>query len=48
MAAIAEGRIQVEPLITHRFPFSQAKEAFDLLYYRPGDALGVVFIWDGA
>jgi threonine dehydrogenase-like Zn-dependent dehydrogenase len=46
MAAIRDGMIRVEPLITHRFPFTQAKAAFDLLYHQPGEALGVLFTWD--
>ena len=46
MAAIADGSIQVEPLITHHFPFRRAKEAFDLLYARPGDAVGVILEWE--
>ena len=28
---IRDGRLQVEPLITHRFPFSKAQEAMELL-----------------
>lgn len=45
MAMLATGNIQVAPLITHRFHFSDVKEAFDLLYYRPGHALGVLLEW---
>lgn len=44
---VASGAIQVEPLITHRFPFQEAKAAYDLLYDRPAEALGVLLIWDG-
>jgi threonine dehydrogenase-like Zn-dependent dehydrogenase len=44
---IAGGMIQVRPLITHRFHFSEAKAAFDLLYERPQEALGVLLVWDG-
>jgi L-iditol 2-dehydrogenase len=39
------GRIQVEPLISHRFPFTQAKAAYDLLYARLSEAMGVLLIW---
>jgi threonine dehydrogenase-like Zn-dependent dehydrogenase len=46
MAEMSDGRIAVDTLITHRFPFTHAKEAFDLLYERPGDAIGVVLTWD--
>ena len=40
------GQIRVDPLISHRFPFMQAKEAFDLLYERPGEAMGVLLVWE--
>ncbi|MGH2460217.1 MAG: zinc-dependent alcohol dehydrogenase, partial [Chloroflexota bacterium] len=46
MSALANGTIRVEPLITHHFPFGEAKAAFDLLYQRPGDALGVILDWE--
>jgi L-iditol 2-dehydrogenase len=46
LEAIRTGRIQVTPLITHTFPYGEAKAAFDLLYHRPGEALGVIFTWD--
>jgi threonine dehydrogenase-like Zn-dependent dehydrogenase len=46
MAALTDGRLQVEPLITHRFPVEQAKAAYDLLAERPGEAFGVIFTWD--
>ena len=42
---LAGGRIDVDGMITHRFPFHRADEAFDLLYTRPGDALGVLLLW---
>jgi threonine dehydrogenase-like Zn-dependent dehydrogenase len=45
MAGIASGEIQVEPMITHHFPYIQAKEAFDLLYHHPGEAFGVILDW---
>ncbi len=40
------GRIQVEPLISHRFPFTQAKAAYDLLYARLSEAMGVLLLWE--
>ncbi|MGI8856465.1 MAG: zinc-dependent alcohol dehydrogenase [Thermomicrobiales bacterium] len=46
MAAIRDGTIRVAPLITHHFPFTEAKAAFDLLYERPDTAFGVVLTWD--
>jgi threonine dehydrogenase-like Zn-dependent dehydrogenase len=45
MAALAAGEVQVEPLITHRFPGQEAKQAFDLLYEHPDQALGVLLEW---
>jgi threonine dehydrogenase-like Zn-dependent dehydrogenase len=32
-------------MITHRFPFEQAAEAFDLLYNRLGETMGVILVW---
>ena len=40
------GRIQVEPLISHRFPFTEAKAAYDLLYDRLSEAMGVLLVWE--
>lgn len=48
VAMMVDGAIQVEPLITHRFHFSEAKAAYDLLYDRPQEALGVLLEWDGS
>lgn len=44
---VVSGAIQVEPLMTHRFHYSEAKAAFDLLYERPQEAVGVMLMWDG-
>ena len=44
--AVQAGHIRVEPLISHRFPFTQAKEAYDLLYERLSEATGVLLTWD--
>ena len=38
--------VRAEDMITHRFKFSQAKEAFDLLADRLGETLGVVFEYE--
>ncbi|MCE7985962.1 MAG: hypothetical protein DYG89_32700 [Caldilinea sp. CFX5] len=40
------GRIQVDPLISHRFPFTEAKAAYDLLYERLSEAMGVLLVWE--
>ena len=42
---MAEGKIRAEEMITHRFPFEKAAEAFDLLYNRLGETMGVVLVW---
>lgn len=42
LRAIAEKRISVEKLITHRFPLTQAPEACELLISQPDQALGVI------
>jgi L-iditol 2-dehydrogenase len=43
---LQQGSMSVEPLISHRFPFQQAKAAYDLLYDRLSEAMGVLLIWD--
>ena len=40
---IQDGSVRVKEMITHRFPITKAKEAFDLLYEHPDKALGVIF-----
>lgn len=42
---LASGEIEVDPLITHHFPGDDAKAAFDLLYERSGEAMGVLLDW---
>ncbi|MCA1596346.1 MAG: zinc-binding dehydrogenase [Chloroflexi bacterium] len=44
---IVSGIIKTEPLITHRFPASQAAEAFDLILRKREPVLGVVLDWEG-
>jgi threonine dehydrogenase-like Zn-dependent dehydrogenase len=46
MDALASGEVNVKPLITHRFPGKEAKQAFDFLYEHPEQAMGVLMIWD--
>ena len=43
---LLDGRVRVKEMITHRFPLTEAKKAFDLLYEHPEEALGVVFEYD--
>lgn len=47
LALLAEGAITTKHLITHRFPASQAGEAFDLILSRSEPVLGVVLDWEG-
>ena len=42
MALLASGTIQTDLMITHRFPYLEAAEAFDLLQNRMEDTLGVI------
>ena len=46
LSLLARGTIDTDRMTTHRFPYSQAGEAFDLLYRKPGEALGVLFDWE--
>lgn len=46
MRLLADGSFRVDPLISHRFPFTEAKDAFDLLHDRLAEAMGVIFTWD--
>ncbi len=39
---LSEGRLNVEHLITHRFPVEQANEAYTQLIEHPEDSLGIV------
>src|ERR671920_1397435 len=41
------GRLELGQLITHRIPFGRAFEAYTLLDERPGEALQVIFTYEG-
>ena len=43
---LMDGRIKVDPMITHRMPWQQTPDAYHLLYKSPDEALGVVIDWD--
>ncbi|HEV8563650.1 MAG TPA: zinc-binding alcohol dehydrogenase [Actinomycetota bacterium] len=45
---MATGRIAIEPLITHRIPFRDAGEAYELVVEHPERSLGMVLDWAGA
>ena len=42
---IGNGEIRASEMITHRFHYTEAKAAFDLLWNSPGEALGVLMKW---
>ena len=42
---IGSGEIRAAEMITHRFHYTEAKAAFDLLWNSPGEALGVLIKW---
>lgn len=45
---LADGRVDVKPLITHRFPIDQAPEAYHLITSRTGEPfLGVLLTYPG-
>jgi threonine dehydrogenase-like Zn-dependent dehydrogenase len=43
---LEQEKIQAEEMITHRFPFEEAAEAFDLLYNRLGETMAVLLVWE--
>lgn len=47
-AELARGEVVIEPLITHRIPYTQAAEAFDLVVEHPERTLGMVLTWSEA
>ena len=44
---LTQGRIATERMVTHRFPYPQAPEAFRFLHDHPESAFGVLLTWDG-
>lgn len=45
---MATGRIAIDPLITHRIPFRDAAEAYEMVVDHPERSLGMVLDWAGA
>jgi threonine dehydrogenase-like Zn-dependent dehydrogenase len=43
---LEQGKVGTEEMITHRFPFEQAAEAFDMLYNRLGETMAVLLVWE--
>ncbi|MFQ5723803.1 MAG: bi-domain-containing oxidoreductase [Terriglobia bacterium] len=46
LAQLARGRVQAEPLLTHRFPIDRAAEAYRLLEDKAARPLGILFTYD--
>ena len=46
MELLASGVIRTDRMTSHRFPYREAAAAFDLLYNRPGEAMGVLLDWE--
>jgi threonine dehydrogenase-like Zn-dependent dehydrogenase len=44
---IAQGRINVEPMITHIIPLAEVQRGFDMAYHKTDNAIKVVFNHDG-
>ncbi len=44
---LADGRVRVSELVTHRLPWEQTPDAYHMLYNKPDEALMVVLEWDG-
>ena len=45
---MAEGRLEPKRLVTHRFPFTQMVEAYEMALRREKGMMNVVFDWRGA
>lgn len=48
MALLSSGRLDVKPLITHRFPFGDAQKAYDLLTEEKEPYLGILLTYGDA
>lgn len=44
---IAQGRINVEPMITHIIPLTEVQRGFDMAYHKTDNAIKIVFNHDG-
>ncbi len=43
---LADGRVRVSELVTHRLPWEQTPDAYHMLYNKPDEVLMVVLEWD--
>jgi threonine dehydrogenase-like Zn-dependent dehydrogenase len=42
---ISDARVKIDPLITHRFPFGRALDAYDLILKGKEPVIGVLLDW---
>ena len=42
---MAAGRLRPSQLITHRFPYAEMAEAYEMAFQREKEMLGVIFNW---
>ena len=45
LTLLKERKIQISPLITHRFHYREAPEAYRLMMEEPGEAVAMVLLW---
>jgi 2-desacetyl-2-hydroxyethyl bacteriochlorophyllide A dehydrogenase len=45
---MATGRIAIDPLITHRIPYTEVESAYELVVEHPERSMAMVFDWTGA
>jgi threonine dehydrogenase-like Zn-dependent dehydrogenase len=45
VADLADGRLALAPLITHRIPYRDAEQAYELVSQHPDASLGMVLTW---
>ncbi|MCH2130644.1 MAG: zinc-binding alcohol dehydrogenase [Pirellulaceae bacterium] len=45
LSLMADGCLEPKRLITHRFPYTQMSEAYEMIYRREKEMLGVIFQW---
>ena len=43
---LAQGKINIAPMVTHRLPWQKTAEAYQMLYNKPDEALAVILDWD--
>ena len=45
LSLMADGRLEPKQLITHRLNYTKMKEAYEMIYHREKNMLGVIFRW---